>query len=115
MQHLAELGVDEADLRAYGADSVARTHNTVMQAAKTHHTSTAQVPIPSALQPCMLQPLESTSLCNVGRKVVNLRSKTCLSVLDGLAVSVDAGVLVALRERRQVRDVGVVRAQSGLR
>ncbi len=60
MQHLAELGVDEADLRAYGADSVARTHNTVMQAAKTHHTSTAQVPIPSALQPCMLQPLEST-------------------------------------------------------
>lgn len=60
MQHLAELGVDEADLRAYGADSVARTHNTVMQAAKTHHTSTAQVPIPSALQTCMLEPLEST-------------------------------------------------------
>lgn len=43
LPHLAELGVDEADLRAYGAGNYARTSNTVIQAAKDHHTATAQV------------------------------------------------------------------------
>lgn len=43
LPHLTELGVDEADLRAYGAGNDARTSNTVLQAAKSHRTSTAQV------------------------------------------------------------------------
>lgn len=57
LPHLAELGVDEADLRAYGAGNDARTHNTVLQAAKTHHTSTAQVAMPSDWQPCTIAAL----------------------------------------------------------
>lgn len=43
LPHLAELGVDEADLRAYGADNIERTPNVVLQAAKSHSTATAQV------------------------------------------------------------------------
>jgi len=96
LPHLTELGVDEADLRAYGAGNDARTTNTVLQAARSHRTSTAQV--------AMLREQLELSACAQD------------AALGGPTPAPGgAGVLVAVRAGGQVRDVGLVRAQGRLR